>query len=86
MPQMDKIKRKINRDQFEEYLHSRGYSIRSLAFDIGVNDKTIRKILNEGECTVTIADALCRHLGVDMDTLFGSDESQEWQAFLRRVM
>lgn len=86
MPQMDKIKRKVDRGQFEEYIRSRGYSIRSLAFDIDVNDKTIRRVLNDGECTVTIADALCRHLGVDMDTLFGPDESPEWQSFLRRVM
>lgn len=86
MAQMEKIKRKIDRGHFESYIHEHGYSIRSLAFDIGVNDKTIRRILGDGECTVTIADALCRHLGTDMDTLFGVDESVEWQSFLRRVM
>ena len=86
MAQMSKIKRKVDRDQFEEYIHSRGYSIRSLAYDMDVNDKTIRRILSDGECTVTIADAMCRHLGVDMNTLFGPDEGAEWQEFLRRVM
>ncbi len=86
MPQMKKIKRKIDRDQFEEYVRSKGYSLRSLAFDLDINDKTLRRLLTDGECTVTIADALCRHLDVDMDTLFGPDESAEWQGFLRRVM
>lgn len=84
----DVVKRKVDSEQFKLYAESRGYSIRKLGRqdELGVDERTIRRILKEGEATVTLLYALCVFLECDMETLCGPDESYIWQDFQRRVM
>lgn len=73
------FKRHIDPDIFKEFLKSRGVSIRQLGSLCDTNERTIRRILKDGEITLTVALDLSRYFEEDFETMFGPDDSKRWK-------
>lgn len=73
------FKRRIDPDIFKAFIKSKGVSIRQLGSLCATNEKTIRRILQDGEVTLNVALDLSRYFDTDFETMFGVDDSRRWR-------
>lgn len=80
------VRRHVDPEVFKNYIKSRGVSIRQLGSLCETNEKTIRRMLLDGEVTLTIGLDLCAYFDCDFNELFGYDNSPEWKKSMRNVL
>lgn len=73
------FKRHVDPDIFKDFLKSRDISIRQLGSLCATNERTIRRILQDGEITLNVALDLSRYFDADFETMFGVDDSVRWR-------
>ena len=76
-------RRQVRKEVFTKYLKDRSISIKELAAETEISERTIRRGLDEGELTPTIVLEICHFFRDDADTLFGSDKSRGWTMNLK---
>lgn len=80
------IKRHVDPDIFKNYIKSRGISIRQLGSLCEANERTIRRMLQDGSVTLNVALDLCKCFDCNFDQIFGCDESPEWKKAMTDIL
>ena len=80
------LKRSVDPDMFKAFLKNHGTSIRMLAKEIDINEKTIRRAIDDREISLTVALILCDHFNVPCSSLFGPDRSEDWNRIMHWLM
>jgi DNA-binding XRE family transcriptional regulator len=73
------LKRHVDPDIFKEFIKSKGMSIRQLGIYCDANERTIRRMLDQRQVTLTIAFDICQVFDCDFNDIFGPDDSNEWK-------
>ena len=79
------LRRQIDPDTFKAYLKERELSIRTLGSLVDVNEKTLRRAIDERRISLTVAVILCEFFKDDCDALFGPDTSGSWRRILSYI-
>ena len=74
----DIYQRRVDPDTFRQYLQWRRIPLKKLAEMVGVNERTLRKMLAARKVGFELAVRICVGLDVDADTVFGPDNSPEF--------
>lgn len=72
------VKRKVDPVIFKEFLRRNNISIRQLGALVATNEKTIRRMLQQGEVTLNVAVDLCTFFHCTFDDIFGVDDTVYW--------
>ena len=74
-----KLKRHVDPEVFNEFIKSKGLSIRQLELYCDCSEKTIRRALKQEEISLNVGLDICQHLKCNFDQVFGKDDSESWK-------
>lgn len=74
-----KLKRHVDPEVFNEFIKSKGLSIRQLELYCDCSEKTIRRALKQEEISLNVGLDICQHLKCNFDQAFGKDDSESWK-------
>lgn len=71
-------KRSVDPDIFKKYLKDRELSIRELGKVLDTNERTIRRLVDSREVTITVALDICSYFNDTCTNIFGPTDSLDW--------